>query len=58
MLDACADVLQDHPAIVQDLDLVEEVDQFTHLLTLEDAGSPEDLLSESVLSVSVCLPAC
>ena len=30
--------------MLEDLDLVEE-DQFTHLLTLEDAGDPENLLS-------------
>jgi len=31
--------------MMEDLDLVEEEDQFTHLLTLEDAGNPEDILS-------------
>ena len=31
--------------MLEDLDLVEEEDQFTHLLTLEDAGDPENLLS-------------
>ncbi|KAI0222793.1 Pre-mRNA-splicing factor CWC22-like protein [Lamellibrachia satsuma] len=34
-----------HPAVIEDLDLVEEVDQFTHMLTLEDAVSPEDILN-------------
>ena len=31
--------------MLEDLDLVEEEDQFTHLLALEDAGDPENLLS-------------
>ena len=30
--------------MLEDLDLVEVEDQFTHLLTLEDAGDPENLL--------------
>ena len=30
---------------LQELDLVEEEDQFTHMLTLEDAVSSEDLLN-------------
>ncbi len=34
-------------AVIDDLDLVEEADQFTHLLTLEDAGQSEDLLSKN-----------
>lgn len=42
-LESC--VFQDFPAIIEDLDLVEEEDQFTHLITLEDAGNPEDILS-------------
>ncbi|KAH3752088.1 hypothetical protein DPMN_186698, partial [Dreissena polymorpha] len=39
------DNFKDFPAIVEDLDLVEEEDQFTHLLTLEDAVNPEDILN-------------
>lgn len=38
-------LLQDHPSVIEDLDLVEEDDQFTHMLTLEDATSVEDILS-------------
>ena len=37
--------------MLEDLDLVEEEDQFTHLLTLEDAGDPENMLSMSNVSV-------
>lgn len=32
--------------MVGELDLVEENDQFTHMMTLEDAVNSEDLLSE------------
>ncbi|WAR10249.1 CWC22-like protein, partial [Mya arenaria] len=39
------DNFKDFPAILDDLDLVEEEDQFTHLLTLEDAQNPEDILN-------------
>ena len=38
--------LKDHPAVLQELDLVEEDDQFTHMLTLDDAVDSEDMLSE------------
>ena len=31
--------------MLEDLDLVEEEDLFTHLLTLKDAGNRENLLS-------------
>ena len=43
--------LQDHPSVLEELDLVEEEDQFTHLLTLEDAGDPENMLSMFNMSV-------
>ena len=36
---------QDHPSVVEELDLVEEEDQITHLLRLEEAGNAEDILS-------------
>uniref|UniRef100_A0A4W3J126 Pre-mRNA-splicing factor CWC22 homolog n=1 Tax=Callorhinchus milii TaxID=7868 RepID=A0A4W3J126_CALMI len=39
------DGFKDHPIITEGLDLVEEEDQFTHMLPLEDEYSPEDLLS-------------
>jgi pre-mRNA-splicing factor CWC22 len=45
MYKQCISVLQDFPAVMEDLDLVEEEDQFTHLLTLEDAVNGEDILS-------------
>ncbi len=31
------DGFKDNPAVVNELDLVEEEDQFTHMLTLDDA---------------------
>ncbi|XP_060589870.1 pre-mRNA-splicing factor CWC22 homolog [Ruditapes philippinarum] len=39
------DHFKDFPAVMEDLDLVEEEDQFTHLLTLEDAVNGEDILN-------------
>lgn len=48
------DGFKDHPSVLEDLDLVEEEDQFTHLLTLEDAGDPENMLSMcNVVSVNL-----
>nr|KAG5713469.1 hypothetical protein BaRGS_025017 [Batillaria attramentaria] len=39
------DGFKDHPAVIPDLDLVEEDDQFTHLLTLEDVTTAQDQLN-------------
>ncbi|KAK6622848.1 hypothetical protein RUM43_008691 [Polyplax serrata] len=39
------DNFKDHEAIVESLDLVEEEDQFTHIITLEDPMEPEDILN-------------
>jgi pre-mRNA-splicing factor CWC22 len=41
------DGFKDHPVILDGLDLVEEDDQFTHMLPLEDEYNPEDVLSKS-----------
>jgi hypothetical protein len=40
------DEFQGHDAVIQELDLVEEEDQFTHLVTLDDAKDSEDILSK------------
>lgn len=40
------DGFKDHPVILDGLDLVEEDDQFTHMLPLEDDYNPEDVLSK------------
>lgn len=40
------DGFKDHPIIPEGLDLVEEEDQFTHMLPLEDEYNPEDILSK------------
>lgn len=40
------DGFKDHPIILEGLDLVEEEDQFTHMLPLEDDYNPEDVLSK------------
>ena len=37
---------QDHQAVISELDLVEEDDQITHLLRLDDDGATEDILSK------------
>lgn len=39
------DGFKDHPAVIEQLDLVPEEDQFTHLLTLDSAKEPQDILS-------------
>lgn len=39
------DGFKDHPVIPEGLDLVEEEDQFTHMLPLEDDYNPEDVLN-------------
>lgn len=39
------DGFKDHQSVMQELDLITEEDQFTHLLTLEDEGTTEDILS-------------
>ncbi|KAK7865214.1 hypothetical protein R5R35_003929 [Gryllus longicercus] len=39
------DNFRDHEAVIEELDIVEEEDQFTHLITLEDAKDPEDILN-------------
>ncbi|CAI9739437.1 pre-mRNA-splicing factor CWC22 homolog [Octopus vulgaris] len=39
------DGFKDHPAVIDELDLVLEADQFTHLLTLDDAVGGDDILN-------------
>lgn len=38
------DGFKEHPAVVEGLDLVDEEDQITHLLSLEDELDGEDIL--------------
>jgi hypothetical protein len=40
------DEFRDHEAVVKELDLVEEENQITHLITLGDAQNSEDILSK------------
>ena len=40
------DGFKDYPSIIPDLDLVEESDQFTHMMTLEDNYQDENILSK------------
>ncbi|KAK6622336.1 hypothetical protein RUM44_002147 [Polyplax serrata] len=39
------DNFKDHEAVVESLDVVEEEDQFTHIIILEDPMQPEDILN-------------
>lgn len=39
------DEFRDHEAVVKELDLVEEENQITHLITLDDAKNSEDILN-------------
>uniref|UniRef100_A0A1A8EV70 Pre-mRNA-splicing factor CWC22 homolog n=2 Tax=Nothobranchius korthausae TaxID=1143690 RepID=A0A1A8EV70_9TELE len=39
------DGFKDHPVITEGLDLVDEDDQFTHMLPLDDEYNPEDILN-------------
>lgn len=41
------DGFKDHPVIPEGLDLVDEEDQFTHMLPLDDEYNTEDILSKS-----------
>lgn len=41
------DGFKDHPVIPEGLDLVDEDDQFTHMLPLDDEYNPEDILSKT-----------
>lgn len=40
------DGFKDHPTIPEGLDLVDEEDQFTHMLPLDDEYNTEDILSK------------
>jgi pre-mRNA-splicing factor CWC22 len=46
------DDFRDHEAVMKELDLVEEEDQFTHLITSEDAKDSEDILGKFLWFVS------
>jgi pre-mRNA-splicing factor CWC22 len=40
------DGFKDNKAVDEGLDVVEEQDQFTHLITLDEATDPQDILSK------------
>lgn len=41
------DKFKDHPAVIEELDLIEEEDQYIHLLSFDDDSyNTEDMLSE------------
>lgn len=45
MFQVWKDGFKDHPAVLEELELVPEEEQFTHLLMLDDATDPQDILS-------------
>jgi pre-mRNA-splicing factor CWC22 len=48
------DGFKDNPAVLADLDLVEEEDQFTHLMSIqEEELDPQDMLSNAFYSVDL-----
>ena len=47
------DKFKDFEPVPKELDLVEEEDQFTHLVTLDDATDGQDILSKSDLESGV-----
>lgn len=51
------DGFKDHAAIIEELDVVEEEDQITHLITLDDVKqtNAEDILSKLFLFVFTCI---
>ena len=40
------DRFKDHPAVIKELDLIDEDDQFVHLVTLDDSLESQDMLSK------------
>lgn len=40
------DNFKDYPALVEELDLIEEDDQFTHITTLDDKLDGQEILSK------------
>ncbi|KAL0894402.1 hypothetical protein ABMA27_013018 [Loxostege sticticalis] len=45
MFQVWKDGFKDHPALIEELELVPEEDQFTHLLMLDDATDSQDILN-------------
>ena len=39
------DKFKDHPSVIPELDLIEESEQFTHLITLDEPADSEDKLN-------------
>lgn len=49
MFQVWKDGFKDHPAVIEELELVPEEEQFTHLLMLDDATDAQDILSMYIL---------
>lgn len=52
------DGFKDHPVIPEGLDLVDEDDQFTHMLPLDDEYNTEDVLSKTCKQTVESMFAC
>lgn len=48
MFQVWKDGFKDHPALIEELELVPEEEQFTHLLMLDDGTDPQDILSKYI----------
>lgn len=46
MFQVWKDGFKDHPALIEELELVPEEEQFTHLMMLDEATDPQDILSK------------
>lgn len=51
------DGFKDHPVIPEGLDLVDDEDQFTHMLPLDDEYNTEDILSKPQRQRGGALPS-
>lgn len=49
MFQVWKDGFKDHPALIEELELVPEEEQFTHLMMLDEATDPQDILSKFLI---------
>lgn len=55
MFQVWKDGFKDHPALIEELELVPEEEQFTHLMMLDEATDPQDILSKYCLTTYVMI---
>lgn len=51
------DGFKDHPAVLEELDLVQEEDQFTHMVSIEEVTDGQDMLSKYMFELCSLSPA-